>query len=130
MPSSARTWKTPSSSRSRNDYASPLVGGAVLAFPQRILNAETGSMTEQILAETLVAGYVAPVFTVVRSRRQPRQSGEWAPAINVFDTGRAFVVIAELAGVGPDSLRIELDTGRDRLTLRGTRITRSPGESV
>ena len=87
-------------------------------------------MTEQILAETVVSGYVAPVFTVVRSRRQPRQSGEWAPAINVFDTGRAFVVIAELAGVGPDSLRIELDTHGDRLTLRGTRTTRSPGESV
>ena len=87
-------------------------------------------MTEQILAETVVSGYVAPVFTVARSRRQPRQSGEWAPAINVFDTGRAFVVIAELAGVGPDSLRIELDTNRDRLTLRGTRATMSPGESV
>ena len=83
-------------------------------------------MTEQILAETLVTGYVAPVFTVARSRRQPRPSGEWAPAINVFDTGRAFVVIAELAGVGPDSLRIELDTNRDCLTLRGIRDTTGP----
>ena len=39
-------------------------------------------------------------------------------------------MIAELAGVGPDSLRIELHAGQDVLTLRGTRTAPSPGESV
>ena len=99
--------------------------------------------TTQILAETPLAGYVAPVLTVIGSRRTRRPEvrrstnngatifnlpppPDWSPAVNVFDTGSAYVVIAELAGVGPDSLRIELDAARDVLTLRGTRAARAP----
>lgn len=116
----------------------------------------------QIVAETPVAGYVAPVFEIVsagRGRRTPTPvhggPGEpggpggagtvgdgtvfqlpprtaWSPAISVFDTGDAFVVIAELAGVGPDSLRIELDEATDTLTLCGSRLgfARATAEDV
>ena len=108
-------------------------------------------MVEQIPAEIPISGYVAPVLTVIgrRSSRLASRRGpdlpnvidlpplaahasppQWSPSINVFDTGGAFVVIAELAGVGPDSLRIELDTSRDRLTLRGTRRTATQGQSM
>jgi HSP20 family molecular chaperone IbpA len=96
-------------------------------------------MAGDLMIEVPVAGYVAPVLEIVNARRSrrtrvspplagpgkiiqlpPRSS--WAPAVNVFDTGHAFIVIAELAGVGPDSLRIELDAVRDTVTLRGVRI--------
>jgi HSP20 family protein len=100
-------------------------------------------MADQIPAVSPLAGYVAPVLTVIgtKSRRAKRLAiahglaelaplPEWSPSVNVFDTGGAFVVIAELAGVGPDSLRIELDAGSDVLTLRGTRTAPAPGESV
>jgi HSP20 family protein len=45
----------------------------------------------------------------------------WSPAIDVYETAEAFVVVAELAGVAPDELTIELDADRQTLHLRGTR---------
>jgi HSP20 family protein len=100
-------------------------------------------MADQIPAETALAGYVAPILKVIGGRSRltrkllssPNRAElpplpSWSPSINVFDTGRAFVVIAELAGVGPDSLRIELDAAGDTLTLRGTRTSPTPGQSV
>ena len=105
-------------------------------------------MAGQIITETPVAGYIAPVFEIVGDgrRRAPGRLGApqplhpttgatifqlppraaWSPAVNVFDTGESFVIIAELAGVGPDSLRIELDGENKRITLRGTRVGSAP----
>lgn len=101
-------------------------------------------MSMQIATEIPIAGYVAPALSIVNSSRRraalrseggfgtvfelpPRAA--WSPAINVFDTGDAFVVIAELAGVGPDSLRIELDAATDTVTLRGTRLGGAPSRT-
>jgi HSP20 family protein len=99
-------------------------------------------MTLQIVATAPVAGYVAPVSERAGTPRQrkvtalhPGTGGaiihleprpDWSPSVNVFDTGDAFVVIAELAGVGPDGLRIELDERADTVTLRGTRRDAAP----
>ncbi len=99
-------------------------------------------MSMQIVTETPIAGYVAPALSIVSSsrRRAAAQRAEgglgtvsqlppraaWSPAINVFDTGDAFVIIAELAGVGPDSLRIELDVASATVTLRGIRLGGAP----
>ena len=102
-------------------------------------------MAAEIPMHTPVAGYVAPVLSVIGTpssrRRAVRRTGTgsggatilelppraaWAPAINVFDTGASFVIIAELAGVGPDSIRIELDQERDTLTLQGSRAGTPP----
>jgi HSP20 family protein len=101
-------------------------------------------MPAEIIAEAPVAGYVAPVFTIVNAARGRRPAARkplpgtggtvfqlpprpaWSPAVNVFDTGDAFVVIAELAGVGPDSLKIELDAAHDVVTLRGVRAGGAP----
>jgi len=105
------------------------------------LSKEARAMSMQIVTETPIAGYVAPALSIVSSsRRRAAQRAEgglgtvfqlppraaWSPAINVFDTGDAFVIIAELAGVGPDSLRIELDVTTDTVTLRGTRLGGAP----
>jgi HSP20 family protein len=60
----------------------------------------------------------------------------WSPAIDVYETAEAFIVVAELAGVAPDELTIELDADRQTLRLRGTRRGRpaapasSPGSEV
>nr|CAA9215964.1 hypothetical protein AVDCRST_MAG63-213 [uncultured Armatimonadetes bacterium] len=97
-------------------------------------------MSAVIVPEATVTGYLAPVMQIVGAARSARTSRAatarrfaagrvielpsrpaWSPAVNVFDTGDSYVVVAELAGVGPDSLRIELDAGGDLLTLRGTR---------
>ncbi len=104
-------------------------------------------MTGEIVAEAPVAGFVAPVVEIVDARHARRNRNahldatrhggpgtviqlpprtSWSPAVNVFDTGKAFIVIAELAGVGPDSLRIELDVERYAVTLRGTRAGLPP----
>jgi HSP20 family molecular chaperone IbpA len=106
-------------------------------------------MSAVIVPEATVAGYVAPVMQIVgaaRSARASRPAGArrfaagrviqlpprpaWSPAVNVFDTGDSYVVIAELAGVGPDSLRIELDASGDLLTLRGTRADTTLAEAL
>ena len=101
-------------------------------------------MTGEIVAEVPVAGFVAPIIEIVDARHArrggPSRKGDaaegvsgtviqlpprtsWSPAVNVFDTGSAFIVIAELAGVGPDSLHILLDAERDAVTIRGTRVS-------
>ena len=48
------------------------------------------------------------------------------PPVNVFDQGDAFVVKAELPGVGPE--KIELSVEDDALTLRGERTFPAPSE--
>jgi HSP20 family molecular chaperone IbpA len=46
-------------------------------------------------------------------------AGEWAPAVDVYDTGDAIVLAAEIAGVGREDVGIEV--AGSVLTLRGTR---------
>ncbi|MEW6322087.1 MAG: Hsp20/alpha crystallin family protein [Acidobacteriota bacterium] len=50
----------------------------------------------------------------------------WVPAVDVCETAEAFVITAELPGVGRDQIRIELHDGR--LTLQGRRDARVPCE--
>jgi HSP20 family protein len=48
-----------------------------------------------------------------------RRNGLWRPAIEVYETGDALVVTAEIAGLDRDLLKISIDG--DRLQLRGER---------
>ena len=50
------------------------------------------------------------------------------PAVNLFDAGDAYVVKAELPGVEPD--KIEVDVEDDTLTLRGERAFSEPKQEV
>lgn len=54
----------------------------------------------------------------------------WQPAVDVFETSRAVVVRAELAGVRRDDLRVHVEG--QRLRIRGVRVSSSEeaGEEV
>jgi HSP20 family protein len=52
--------------------------------------------------------------------RDPTSGGRWQPAVDVFETGDAVVVRAELAGVRGESLRVTVHGGR--LLIRGERV--------
>jgi HSP20 family protein len=45
--------------------------------------------------------------------------GVWAPPVDIYETGEAFILKAELPGLSKDDLQIELH--ENRLTLRGER---------
>jgi HSP20 family protein len=47
------------------------------------------------------------------------------PPVNVFEAGEAYVVKAELPGVAPDTLKVDVEEGT--LTLRGERTLAEPG---
>lgn len=46
----------------------------------------------------------------------------WAPAVDLCETGAAFIITAELPGLSRDQIRISVHDGR--LTLQGRRDTR------
>ncbi len=50
------------------------------------------------------------------------------PPVNVFDAGDAYVVKAELPGVTPD--KIDIDVEDDSLTLRGERAVSEPNREA
>jgi len=50
------------------------------------------------------------------------------PPVNVFDAGDAYVVKAELPGVSPDKIDIELE--EDTVTLRGERSFSEPNQEA
>ncbi len=50
------------------------------------------------------------------------------PPVNVFDVGEAWVVKAELPGVTPDTIHIEVED--DTLTLRGERAFSEPNRDA
>jgi HSP20 family protein len=52
----------------------------------------------------------------------------WAPAIDVYETAAAYVVIAEIPGVTRDQFDLALDD--TRLTLRGDRAAQRAGGDV
>ncbi len=47
------------------------------------------------------------------------QGGGWVPAIDIYETPEAFVIQAELPGLGPDDVEISVEEGT--LLLRGER---------
>src|SRR5439155_13618762 len=50
------------------------------------------------------------------------------PPVNVFDAGDAYVVKAEVPGVSPD--RIDIDVEDDTLTIRGERAVSEPNREA
>ena len=57
-----------------------------------------------------------------------RPSGGVFPLINLFDQGDAYVVKAELPGVDPEKVEIQVED--DTLTLRGERSLTEPKQDV
>ena len=58
-------------------------------------------------------------------RADPPPDGEWAPSIDVFESRGTLTIVAEVPGLGPETLRV---TFRDRhLVLTGERRERRPG---
>ncbi len=51
----------------------------------------------------------------------------WRPALEVYETEKALVIRAELAGINEEHLRVALD--RDLLTIYGKRLPEARGES-
>lgn len=47
------------------------------------------------------------------------EGGEWAPAIDIYETGDAFVLEAELPGMDPDDIEVSVEDGV--LSIRGER---------
>ena len=55
------------------------------------------------------------------------QTDAWRPALEVYETEKALVIRAELAGINEDHLRVVLD--RDTVTIHGKRLPEARGES-
>ena len=61
-------------------------------------------------------------------RADPLPSGEWCPPVDVFESGERLLVVVEVPGLGPESLRVAL---RDRsLVISGERHARKNGVAV
>jgi HSP20 family protein len=61
-------------------------------------------------------------------RADPIPCGEWCPPIDVFESGERLLVVAEVPGLGPESLRVAF---RDRsLVLSGERHARKDAGAV
>jgi len=57
-------------------------------------------------------------------RADPGSEGEWAPSVDVYESRGKLTIVAEVPGMGPESLRV---TFRDRhLVLSGERRERRP----
>ncbi len=62
-------------------------------------------------------------------RLSRHQSDAWAPPIDVYETGEAYVVTAELPGLTRE--QVDLAVEESRLTIRGTREARpASGDAV
>ncbi|GEM_PF-6185159 len=59
--------------------------------------------------------------------RMSGQTDAWRPALEVYETEKALVIRAELAGINEDHLRVVLDD--DMLTIHGKRLPEARGES-
>jgi HSP20 family protein len=56
--------------------------------------------------------------------RPEREAGEWAPSVDVFECDGTLVLVVEVPGLGPDSLKVVC---RDRsLVISGERRERRP----
>lgn len=61
------------------------------------------------------------------SYRMAGQLDAWRPALEVYETEKALVIRAELAGINENHLRVGLDG--DILTIQGKRLPEARGES-
>jgi HSP20 family protein len=61
-------------------------------------------------------------------RLSSHHADAWAPAIDVYETATAYIVTAEVPGIGRD--QIDLAFEESRLTLRGERLDRRSDETV
>ena len=57
-------------------------------------------------------------------RAEPGTGGEWIPSVDVFEREGALVVVAEVPGLGPESLRVAIRD--DTLVLNGERRAKRP----
>ncbi len=48
--------------------------------------------------------------------------GAWLPAVNVYETASNCIVIAELPGISPDELTLEVEQDGRTLLISGTRL--------
>lgn len=61
-------------------------------------------------------------------RADPLPGGEWCPPVDVFESGERLLVVAEVPGLAPESLRVAF---RDRcVVLSGERHARKDGAAV
>ena len=80
----------------------------------------------QLTALTLLQREVNQIFErLANLEPSPAElSSEWCPSVDVFERGGKLVVVLEVAGLGPDSLRVVC---REReLTITGERKERRP----
>ena len=64
---------------------------------------------------------------VARGGREPASARVWAPVVDILESADALIVQAELAGIDPESVDVQL--AGDVLTLRGERTAmRSEGK--
>jgi HSP20 family protein len=61
-----------------------------------------------------------------RSGVHVQRQGAWRPPLEVFETERSLVILAELAGIEDDELSIIADSGM--VSIRGHRRDRRPAE--
>jgi HSP20 family protein len=61
-------------------------------------------------------------------RLSSHSADAWAPAIDVYETAKAYVVTAEVPGVSREQIDLAFD--ESRLTLRGQRIDRRAADAV
>ncbi|MHB8645821.1 MAG: Hsp20/alpha crystallin family protein, partial [Thermomicrobiales bacterium] len=66
-------------------------------------------------------------YRIGLSLRITGQSDAWRPALEVYETEKALVIRAELAGINEDHLRVVLDD--DTVTIHGKRLPEARGES-
>lgn len=72
-----------------------------------------GRVSPETRRSTELEGLLRPVLT------RTSQRGGWRPALEVFETGESFEVVAELAGMNPDEIEITIEG--DVLSIRGVR---------
>jgi len=84
--------------------------GKVFDYKKFLKNFEELKFREQHLyAERVTAVYGGGVTS----------TGEWTPAVDVFETKESFFLVAEVAGLGKEDVRIEV--AENIVTLRGER---------
>src|SRR3989442_612525 len=78
------------------------------------------------LVEDMVENVFGTRFGVRSARSRPRDTGEFRPNVDVHETDGEMIVVVELAGVDPSTVRIDVDG--DEVAISGERRVRvDPG---
>lgn len=72
--------------------------------------------------------FTVPRFALADSGNAGNSVAEWVPAVDIFEQEDRFVLRADLPGVSPDDIDVNMDDGV--LTLTGERRTEADGESA